>query len=57
MIKSNENADLGVHVEKRVDMLSRYGHVKGHDINREMKIIKAPAPAPVPAPKPAITNN
>ena len=46
LIKNNENADVGVNVEKRGDMLQRFGGVKGHDINREMKIVKAPAPAP-----------
>ena len=56
LIKTNENANAGMNVERRGSMLQRFGGVKGHDINREMRIERAPAPKPIavaPAPVPA----
>ena len=32
----------GFNSETRADMKSKHGHFKGHDINREMKIVKGP---------------
>ena len=31
----------GINIETREDMKQKHGHFKGHDINREMKIVKA----------------
>ena len=42
MIVSNEDADAGMNVERRGSMLKRFGGVKGHDINREMRVEKGP---------------
>ena len=44
LIASNEEADTGMNVERRGSMLKRYGGVKGHDINREMRVERAPQP-------------
>jgi len=40
-VAANENASAGVNLEVRDDMNRRFDHVKGHDINREMKVVKA----------------
>ena len=33
----------GVNLETRDEMKSKHGHFKGHDINREMRIVKGGA--------------
>ena len=50
LIGNNDKADAGVNLERRGSMIQRFGGVKGHDIGREMRIIKAPEP---PKPKPS----
>ena len=42
MIDDNEDANFGVNLEKRGSMKARYDHVKGHDLGREMRILKGP---------------
>ena len=50
MIANNDKASAGVNVERRGSMIQRFGGVKGHDINREMRVEKR-APPPVPGQK------
>ena len=38
LIAANEQANAGVNVEERKEMIDRFDHVKGHDIGRELKI-------------------
>ena len=40
LIAANEQASAGVNIEERKEMIERFDHVKGHDIDREMRIIK-----------------
>ena len=40
LIANNENATTGVAVERRGSMVKRFGGVNGHDINREMRVVK-----------------
>ena len=40
LISNNEKASAGVNIEKRGDMVARFDHVKGHDLQREMKHFK-----------------
>ena len=42
LIAENEDASAGVNLEKREDMRKRFDHVKGHDLGREMRILKGP---------------
>ena len=41
IVRPSKNA--GVNLEMREEMKSKHGHFKGHDINREMKIVKGGA--------------
>jgi len=38
IVRPTKNA--GVNLETREEMKTKHGHFKGHDINREMKIVK-----------------
>jgi len=40
MIANNDLASAGVNIELRSDMIKRFDHVKGHGLEREMKIEK-----------------
>lgn len=42
LVSEREGASNGVNVETRQDMIQRYDHVKGHDLGREMHIVKNP---------------
>ena len=41
LIAANEQANAGVNLEERKEMIDRFDHVKGHDIGREMRIHRA----------------
>ena len=40
----SKNDKDGMNMERRNSMIQRFGGVKGHDINREMAVQRAPAP-------------
>ena len=40
LISENEQATNGFNVERREDMVKKFDHVKGHDLQREVNIIK-----------------
>ena len=40
LISQNDQATNGVNIEKREDMVKRFDHVKGHEIQREVHIVK-----------------
>eukprot|EP00354_Favella_ehrenbergii_P005516 CAMPEP_0170461470 /NCGR_PEP_ID=MMETSP0123-20130129/7361_1 /TAXON_ID=182087 /ORGANISM="Favella ehrenbergii, Strain Fehren 1" /LENGTH=92 /DNA_ID=CAMNT_0010726493 /DNA_START=924 /DNA_END=1202 /DNA_ORIENTATION=- len=42
LLSEQEGATNGVNIERRDDMIKRYDHVKGHDLGREMNIVKKP---------------
>ena len=42
LIEKNEKASNGVNIERRQDMKDRFDHVHGHDIGREMRVLKGP---------------
>ena len=44
LIAQNDNANTGVNLEKREDMRKRYGHVKGHALGRELRIVAGSKP-------------
>lgn len=41
-IAENNSAGLGIALERRGSMLHKYGGFRGHNINRQMKIVQAP---------------
>lgn len=41
LIANKDNADGGMNLERRGSMIARFGGVKGHDINREVRVVKA----------------
>ena len=42
LIGNNDKANAGVNLERRGSMLKRFGGVKGHDVAREMRVVKGP---------------
>ena len=41
MLGDRAGASTGANVEQRADMKERFDRVLGHDMNREMKVVKA----------------
>ena len=44
LITEREGASNGVNIEKRKDMKKRFDHVQGHDIAREMEVVRKGSP-------------
>ena len=42
-IATNENASVGINVEKRADMIKKYSKRKGFDIKSQMRVTRGPA--------------
>ena len=40
LVQERKDAQNGINLENRADMIKRFDHVKGHDIGREMNIVK-----------------
>ena len=40
LISERDGASNGANVEQREDMIQRFDHVKGHDLGREMNVVK-----------------
>ena len=39
-IENNEDAELGIALEKRNSMITKFDHVHGHALDREMKVVR-----------------
>ena len=44
LIAQNKNATAGINLEQRADMRKRFDHVKGHDLGRELRIVRGAQP-------------